>query len=333
MKNELYKAEVDVAVMLLFFTRTELTKRAFEQIRKVRPARLYLYQDGPRPGREDDVKNIKECREAVESMIDWECDVHRNYQEKNSGCDPSNYNAQKWMFEIEEKGILLEDDDVMSVSFFRFCKELLDKYENDPRVNIICGMNHLGVYEDCPYDYMFVRDGGGIWGWATWKRVIDQWDTEYKFLNDPYAIKCMRDDFGKRKTDKFIATCKWHKASGKEYYETLNGSMGRLYGNMNIIPTKNMTCNIGISAETTHSVNALYKLPHKARRQLFMKTYEYEFPLKHPTYMQHDEGYWKKVLHHVYGGRCYNFFKLNKIESRLYRVFPFLGKLSLKIWG
>lgn len=333
MKNELYKAEVDVAVLLLFFTRTDITLRTFEQIRKARPSRLYLYQDGPRKGRQDDVDNIKECREAVESMIDWECEVHRNYQEKNFGCDPSEYISQKWMFETEDKGIIIEDDDVMSVSFFRFCKDLLDKYENDQRVNIICGMNHLGVYEDCPYDYLFVRDGGSIWGWATWKRVIDQWDPEYKFLNDSYAVKCMRDEYGKERTDKFIATCKRHKAAGKEYYESLNGSMGKLFGNMNIVPAKNMTCNIGVSAETTHSVNALYKLPLKARRQLFMKTYEYEFPLKHPTYMQHDEGYWKKVLHHVYGGRCYNFFKLNKIESRLYRRFPFLGKLSLKIWG
>ena len=99
--NTLYKSEVDVAVMLLFFTRTDLTKQAFEQIRKARPARLYLYQDGPRVGRDDDVVNIKECREAIESMIDWECEVHRNYQEKNSGCDPSNYYAQKATEEMD----------------------------------------------------------------------------------------------------------------------------------------------------------------------------------------------------------------------------------------
>lgn len=333
LNNLLYKSEVDVAVLLLFFTRTDITVRTFEQIRKARPSRLYLYQDGPRKGRQDDVVNIKGCREAVESKIDWECEVHRNYQEKNFGCDPSEYISQKWMFETEDKGIIIEDDDVMSVSFFRFCKELLDKYENDPRVNIICGMNHLGVYEDCPYDYMFVRDGGSIWGWATWKRVIDQWDPEYKFLNDSYAVKCMRDEYGKERADKFIATCKRHKAAGKEYYESLNGSMGKLFGNMNIVPVKNMTCNIGVSVETTHSVNALYKLPLKARRQLFMKTYEYEFPLKHPSYMQHDEGYWNKVLKRVYGARLYRLLRLNVLETVIYRVFPFIGKISLKIFG
>lgn len=331
--NEKYKSEVDVAVLLLFFARTKITKRTFEQIRKARPARLYLYQDGPRPGREDDVINIKECRNAIESMIDWDCEIHRKYQEKNYGCDPSEYLSQKWMFETEEKGIIIEDDDVMSVSFFRFCKELLDKFENDPRVNIICGMNHLGVYEDCPYDYMFVRDGGGIWGWATWKRVIDNWDPEYKFLNDPYAIKCLHDEYGKEKASRYVSTCKRHLASGREHYESINGAHGWLWGNMNIVPTKNMTCNIGVGVETTHSVSELYKLPIAVRRQLYMKTYEYEFPLKHPQFMQHDEGYWRKVMTKVHGTFWSRALRLRKIESLIYRIFPVVGKLTLKYFN
>ena len=125
--NGIYPSEIDVAVLLIFFTRIEQTVRTFEQIRKARPARLYLYQDGPRPGRQDDLDNIAKCRKAVEDMIDWECEVHKFYQEHNLGCDPSGYIAHNWMFSTEEKGIVIEDDVVMSVSFFRFCKELLDK--------------------------------------------------------------------------------------------------------------------------------------------------------------------------------------------------------------
>ena len=159
--NGRYASMVDVAVLLLFFTREEQTVRTFEQIRKARPARLYLYQDGPRLGRKDDVENIAKCRKAVEDMIDWECDVNKFYQESNFGCDPSEYISQKWMFTTEEKGIVIEDDDVMSVSFFRYCKELLDKYEYDTRINMICGMNHLGIYEECPYDYFFFA-----WWWC-----------------------------------------------------------------------------------------------------------------------------------------------------------------------
>lgn len=58
-----------MAVHLIFFTRKEQTVKTFEQIRKVRPPRLYLYQDGPRINKHDDLNNILECRNAIENMI------------------------------------------------------------------------------------------------------------------------------------------------------------------------------------------------------------------------------------------------------------------------
>lgn len=57
-------------------------------MKKARPSRLFLYQDGPRGDR--DMPGIEACRDLVDDIhIDWECDVHRLYQEKNYGCDPS----------------------------------------------------------------------------------------------------------------------------------------------------------------------------------------------------------------------------------------------------
>ena len=37
--------EVDVAVLILFFNRPEQLGKVFEQVRKARPSRLFLYQD------------------------------------------------------------------------------------------------------------------------------------------------------------------------------------------------------------------------------------------------------------------------------------------------
>lgn len=327
MKNEnKFKAEIDVAVLLLFFTRTEITIRTFEQIRKARPTKLFLYQDGPRSNRPDDVENIKKCREAIESTIDWDCEVHRMYQKENYGCDPSEFLSQKWMFNHVDKGIIIEDDDVMSISFFGYCKELLDKYENDTRINMICGMNHLGVYEECPYDYFFVRSGGAIWGWATWKRTIDQWDPTYAFLRNSYAVKNLRQEFGKENSASFLTTCRKHLSSGREHYESILGSFARLNGTMNIVPKRNMTCNIGVDTETTHSVSDITKLPRAVRKQLYMKTYELEFPLHHPNYIQPDYVYWEKVQKLMYGNRLVRTFQLRRIEALLYRIFPILGK-------
>ena len=47
------------------------------------------------------------------------------------GCDPSTFYSHKWAFSIVDKCIILEDDLVVSQSFFPFCKELLDRYAKE----------------------------------------------------------------------------------------------------------------------------------------------------------------------------------------------------------
>lgn len=233
------------------------------------------------------------------------------------------------MFETEVKGIIIEDDDAMSVSFFCFCKELLDRYEDDTRINIICGMNHLGVYKDCPYDYFFSRLGGAIWGWATWKRVVDSWDSQYKFLGNKYIKQCLYSEHGKKLSDAFYANCAKHLATGREHYESILGTCGYLNNVVNIVPTKNMTCNCGVGLESTHSTE-YHKLPLSTRRQLFMKTYELEFPLKHPEYIQSDYHYWNLVKRQIQGNWFVRTFKINKLEHLIYMFFPVIGKWVMR---
>ena len=108
--------ERENAVLILFFNNPQRLKHVFDQVAKAKPKKLFLYQDGPRVGR-DDEEGIRKCREIVEK-IDWQCEVHRWYREENIGCDPSEYLSQKWAFSYVEKCIILEDDDVPSDSFF-----------------------------------------------------------------------------------------------------------------------------------------------------------------------------------------------------------------------
>ena len=145
-------ARIDVPVLFLFFARPKTTQKVFDAIKQARPSKLYLYQDGAREGREDDVKRVAECRKIVE-QIDWDCEVHKQYLTQNQGCDPSEFLSIKWMFETEEYGIILEDDDVPSQSFFPFCKELLEKYKNDDRIQMVCGYNPIDRYEAIQEDY------------------------------------------------------------------------------------------------------------------------------------------------------------------------------------
>ena len=200
-------AKIDVAVLILFFNRPDSLKKVFDEVRRARPSRLFLYQDGPRGER--DMKGIMKCREVVDD-IDWECDVRRLYQQRNYGCDPSEYISQKWAFSMADKCIVLEDDDVPSQSFFPFCKEMLDRYENDERIVMVSGFNSEERLDDCPYDYIFTSYMS-IWGWASWRRVIDQWDGKYTFLDDDYNMRQLKALMRQRKMNfDMIRACHDH---------------------------------------------------------------------------------------------------------------------------
>ncbi len=286
----MYPSKIDLAVLCVFFIRPDTFEQVFEQVRQARPSKLFLYQDGPRAGRGDEEK-IAQCRAIAENGIDWECEVYRNYQETNVGCDPSMYNAITWMFSHVDKGMILEDDIVASQSFFTFCKELLDKYENDNRVFTIAGMNHLDVYGPEDADYFFSRRSA-IWGWATWKRCIDMFDTEYSFMEDPYVLGQMKYQI--EALDEKIGTCQWHKDSGKKYFETIIWNTKSTQNMLDIVPTKNLTANIGVGAGGTHGAGSMDVVPNGLKQVYYKKTYDYEFPLRHPKHVVADVYYNKR---------------------------------------
>jgi len=285
---------IDIPVLLIFFTRVEQTAEVFHEIKKARPSKLYLYQDGPRPDKPDDIERIAKCRELVLS-IDWECEVFTKFQKKNYGCDPSEFNAIKWMFENEEYGIILEDDDVPSQSFFKFCKELLERYKNDTRINMICGMNNTGVSTHIDESYLFTQKGS-IWGWATWKRVIDTWDGEYKWLENKKDVLRLKDAINDNALfRKFLKVARFHKLTGKPHYESINAASMYLNYRLNIVPKYNMITNIGLGLDATHNVKNVRLLPHLTRRLFYMKRYEIEFPLIHPKYIIIDKKFEKEM--------------------------------------
>ena len=282
---KLYKmkhpAKVDVAVLMLFFNRPDSLQKVFNEVKKARPARLFLYQDGPR--NENDMEGIMACRHIVEE-IDWVCDVHRLYQNRNYGCDPSGFMSQKWAFSLADKCIVLEDDVVPSQSFFTFCKELLDRYEHDERITMIAGFNTDEQTPGVPYDYFFTSIFS-IWGWASWRRVVDKWDEHYAFLDNPFTVQQLTDIVKQRRyRADFLQMCRDHKANGKPYFESIFWSTMLLGSGLAVMPTQNLINNIGATDDSTH-YSAFRTMPKRLRQLFTMQRFELSFPLRHPEYI------------------------------------------------
>jgi len=289
-----HPAKTDIAVLLLFFTRSDTFRQVFDAVRQARPSKLLLYQDGPR--NEGDMPGIEACREIVsDAHIDWECEVHRQYLDHNQGCDPSGFLSHQWAFSIADKVIILEDDVVPSQSFFPFCKEMLDRYEHDERISMIAGFNIDEVTADCSDSYFFTS-AFSIWGWASWRRVAERWDPTYGFIRDQKAMEKLERVAKERNLRKdMLQMFRDHSQSGKAYFETIYWSDMLLNDCLAIMPQQNQINNIGLMADSTHFSAELKTTPHRIRRMFTMQRHELSFPLKHPQGVTENRAYLERL--------------------------------------
>lgn len=286
---------VDVPVRLNIWIRPECQRRQFEIVKKARPSMLFLMSDGGR--NEKEWAAIRANREMIDSGIDWDCTVYRVYEEENRGLYAMSRKGQALIWSKVDRCIFLEDDHLPSVSFFRYCAELLERYKDDMRICCICGMNHLGVSENVNTDYFFSRQGS-IWGTATWKRVMmTRLDPDYfEYGKDPYVMGLLRQRMRHnrimwKRTQAYAQQAYYEgHAPGGEFYTEF-----AMYGQnqLQIIPRVNMISNIGCTEDSEHAA-ALENLDPWIRRVFNMQTHEMEFPMKHARYVIPDVEYEKK---------------------------------------
>ena len=136
-------------VLFVIFNRPEMSQRSFSFIRTAKPNKLYIASDGARLDHPGEEEVVARTRSSVLAMIDWDCEVQTLFQEQNLGCGPGVYTAISWFFEHEEMGVVIEDDCIVSESFFPFMEQMLTRYATDQRIGMVAGFNaHLvnGIY-------------------------------------------------------------------------------------------------------------------------------------------------------------------------------------------
>ena len=193
----------EAPVLLIMFNRYDETKMVFDKLREAKVKTLYLVCDGPREGNTKDIEEQKKLRQLPE-MVDWECEVHTMFREKNMGCGRGVSSAITWAFENEDRLIILEDDCVPSLPWFTFCNHCLEKYKNDTRVWTINGRSQN---ENDPsfhgYDYTFTIYTHSA-GWATWKRVWDGFDIKIPYMGQFFKEGGFRNITGSKLEQKVL---------------------------------------------------------------------------------------------------------------------------------
>lgn len=247
-------------ILFLVFNRPDTTSKVFEVIKKARPPKLYIAADGPRKNRAGEEEKCRQVRDIV-SQVDWDCEVKTLFQNTNLGCGKGPCTGISWFFEQEEEGIVLEDDILPDIDFFEYCDELLEKYRNTEEVGLITGRNYL--YGDrVSEDSYFFSTSYHIWGWASWKRVWENYQFDINKVDKKALLRSLKSFIG----DKSQNYWKWQYFKTKaqkplsytwwDYQLFFSLIINRM---LCIVPNINLIKNIGFGEDATHTTSGAQK--------------------------------------------------------------------------
>lgn len=266
-----------VPVLLIFFNREDEVQQVIDAIRKYAPEKMYLASDGGRTEKEH--QKVLRIREKVKQSIDWECQIKCLFSDKNLGCQWGPITAVNWIFENEDRCIILEDDCVPDDLFFGYCEQLLERYADNESVWMVSGENYLSddsMFEKADYTFSLRTE---TWGWATWKRAWEKCDfrlrawpvyKKEKVLSHTYYMKYFDEleymtrqlDNIYRQRDRSIWDYQWR------FHMIINSGLC-------IVPRRNLITNIGWGETATHT---------KFKSKVWdVPTGGLHFPLQHPA--------------------------------------------------
>lgn len=269
-------------ILFVVFKRPDTTLRVFEEIRKIKPKKLYIAADGCRSHIIGEEESCLEVRKIV-SNIDWDCDVKFLFRDENLGSALNVTKAINWVFEFEEKCIVLEDDTLPSDSFWYFMEEMLERYKNETSIMQINGLSPYKNIENYNYSYTFSKCLYHCWGWGTWKRSWDKLDfsmSKYESFMNSGGMKVIIEE----RILRYLYTRNFlkHKFYLPKSWDGRWVLSCLVKSGLAIVPTINMVINLGLNhqyaSHTTEGEHSFEKL----------KLQNMVFPIKHPGYIYVD---------------------------------------------
>lgn len=277
------------AVVLIIYKRSVNFIDIINALKNVKPSKLYIIADGPKPGDKDE---CLKTRDTLEKIINWPCVIHKNYSNINMGLKKRFNSGISWVFEKEDRAIFIEDDCIPHPTFFRFCDELLEKYKDNDNVLTISGDNFQFGKLNIKESYYFSRYPH-VWGWATWKRAWSKYDPDIKDWENSSKYAWL----SKVSTSK-VSALNWKYIFDRMYQNKINTwdyqltYMSLKNRGLNIIPTVNLVSNHGYDAAATHT--------KRKSRVMDMKVQEMKFPLSHPKTLEWNDRADKNIDRVVY---------------------------------
>jgi hypothetical protein len=236
-------------IALFVYNRLDHTRETLESLKNNKLALqsdLFIFSDAPATILKQAA--VEEVRNYIKSVSGFKS-VKIIEQEKNRGLSASIISGVTEIVNKFGKIIVLEDDMVTSPYFLKYMNDGLDLYQEEDKVISIHGYMYP-VNASLP-ETLFIP-GADCWGWATWKRGWDLFESDGRKLltelkqknltslfdfNDSYAYTKMLEDQIEGKVDSWAI--RWYASAF-------------LKGKFTLYAGQSLVSNIGVDGSGMH---------------------------------------------------------------------------------
>jgi len=236
-------------VALFVFNRIRHTQRSVEALAKnihAADSDLFVFSDGPRS--EADREGVQSVREYLKTITGFKSATIVE-RETNLGCALSITSGVTDIVNRYGRIIVVEDDIVTSPYFLRFMNEALDFYRDKEKV--ICISGYLYPVKRKLPETFFVR-GADIWGWATWKRGWDLYESDGQKLLNELEARNLTHEFDFEDAFEFTQMLKSQIAGKLDTWDIQWYASAFLRDKLTLYPGKSLVRNIGYDGSGTH---------------------------------------------------------------------------------
>lgn len=236
---------IEFPILILAHQRADCVVRIIDIAIKEGVKRIYISIDGPK----NEYASLQQhlLNEHLARIQDDNCEVNIEIRRvtSNLGLVQAVLSGIDWIFENEETAIIMEEDLYPDPTFFKFCNESLNYYQNDQRVFSISGNNFLeGSTNSTSFSSYPL-----IWGWATWK---NRWEAARPFLSGKQVLKSL--DYRPTSVAGF-----WNAGLIRCRFGVLQSwalpfaAYSRMNAFVNVYPGVNLVKNVGFDELATHT--------------------------------------------------------------------------------
>ena len=180
--------------------------------------------------------------------------IHRNH---NYGVGHMKSNGILLVNEIMktyDRYIFTEDDNEFSPCFLDYMNKNLERFKDDPRINLVCGYNYVMDFPTTYKNNFYLSKGGCPWGTGEWtgkrKQLLEYYDHEKlcNVLKQPETLHLLPV-----RSPKLIRVALSMIKSGELWGDSIKGIFAAIHDTYCIMPRESMVRNYGNDGTGEHS--------------------------------------------------------------------------------